>query len=339
MLGLLREPQSGLPSATSSDWNLANHRKLTLVYLALTGSAFFWGSGFVAIRFGLRSVSPIELIAGQGLFAAAAQIGWCLARGRFRKLQLPRELFWPVVALGLVGHPLLNALTCFGLASTTATNAALIYGFSPVMIGILAALFLRETLSATKLIGAAVGFGGVALIITQGELGALRFQGMMVGNLLIFGGALYWAAYSVATRRLTQRVPPEVYTFYILALGAVGPTVWAWRIEHRFPLFGHASAELLTMAFLGLGTGTLAQNFWSWGLEQIEASRVGVFSYLEPVFATTVAMIFLGERLTLPTVFGAALVFAGIFLSTQSRLQLAATVRKPSGPNRFSRPG
>ena len=61
-----------------------------------------------------------------------------------------------------------------------------------------------------------------------------------------------------------------------------------------------------------VGLGDLA-------LEQVEASRVGVFTYLEPVFAASVAMIFLGERLTAPTAAGALLVFAGIYLSTRNK--------------------
>ena len=68
----------------------------------------------------------------------------------------------------------------------------------------------------------------------------------------------------------------------------------------------------------GVATVTLGFNFWNWGLAQIEASRVGVFSYLEPVFAAATAMTFLGEHVTLATAMGAAFVFAGIALSTTS---------------------
>lgn len=56
-----------------------------------------------------------------------------------------------------------------------------------------------------------------------------------------------------------------------------------------------------------------------WALEKIEASRVGVFTYLEPVFAALVAMTFLGERLTAPAAAGALLVFAGVYLSTRNK--------------------
>jgi len=309
------------PSSAANDGEqsrLANQPLGKIVYLALTASAFFWGAGFSIGRFALRSVSPLELLAGASVFGAASQIALTVLRGNWRALRLPAPLLWTMVAFGLLSQNFLNGLTNIGLVSTTATNAALIYGFSPVVIGLLATVFLRESFGTWKWLGALVGFAGVALIITQGHPEAIQLRGVMVGNLWIFAGAFYWASYSVATRSLTQRIPPEAFTFYIIVLGAVLPVTWVWARENRFCLVGVDRPTLLAMASLGICTATLAMNFWSWGLAHIEASLVGVFSYLEPVFAAAIAMIFLGERLTWPTTAGSVLVFAGIFLSTGS---------------------
>jgi drug/metabolite transporter (DMT)-like permease len=146
----------------------------------------------------------------------------------------------------------------------------------------------------------------------------------MVGNLLVFGGALYWSVYSVATRSLAPRITAGAYTFYILVLGAVAPVSWVWMTEGRFPLAGLKWPVLLAVCFFGVATGTLSMNFWNWGLAKIEASRVGVFSYFEPVFAAAVAITFLGERPTLATALGATLVFAGVFLNAKSRSEAKA---------------
>jgi drug/metabolite transporter (DMT)-like permease len=223
-----------------------------------------------------------------------------------------------MIALGLLSLNILNGLTNLGLASTTATNAALIFGFSPVLIGLLAAIFLHESFGAQKVLGAIVGFAGVALIITQGRLESLQWRGMMAGNLWVLAAATFWAGYTIVTRFVTQRIPSEIFTSYILVLAAFLPVTWVWAKENRFCLSGVSHSTLLAMAFSGLGTATLAMNFWNWGLAHIEASRVGMFSYLEPVFAAAVAMIFLGERLTWPSAAGSALVLAGIFLSARS---------------------
>jgi drug/metabolite transporter (DMT)-like permease len=288
------------------------------VYRALTAAAFFWGAGFSAVRFALRTVSPVELLAGTAVFAVVAQIALTTVRGNWRVLRLPPALFWLMVAIGLFSQNVLNGLTNLGLATTTATNAALIYGFSPVVIGLLAALALGEPFGAGKRLGAVVGFAGVALIITQGHPETIQLHGVMVGNLWVLAAAIYWATYSVATRSLTQRMSAETFTFYLIVLGAVLPVAWVWLKEHRFCLVGVDRPTLFAMALIGVCTGTLAMNFWSWGLAHVEASRVGMFSYLEPLFAAAIAMLFLGERLTWPTVAGSALVFTGIYLSTRN---------------------
>jgi drug/metabolite transporter (DMT)-like permease len=287
------------------------------VYAALTLSTFFWGSGFAVARFALSTVSPLELLAGASLLAAVFEVLWMVARGGGARLRLPSSLLWPVLVLGLTGQSILNGLTLFGLKLTTATNAALIFGFSPVIIGILGALFLREPLSALKRWGAGVGFAGVALIITQAHLESFELRGVMMGNLVVLGGATFWAAFSVITRSITRRLPPDVFTFYFLVLGTAAPVIWFWAEEKRFPLAGVALPALAAIAWFALTTSVVAINIWSWALEKIEASRVGVFTYLEPVFAALTAMAFLGERFTLPTAAGALLVFAGIYLSTR----------------------
>jgi len=169
----------GANSARLTDNGMANSGSRWAVYAALTAATCFWGVGFAVARFALRSVTPLQLLAGQSLAAALAQIVWILALRRGASLRLPRTLFAVVAALGLLGHNILNGLTFFGLARTTATNAALIYGFSPIMIALLAAWFLREPLGGRAAMAALVGLAGVALIITQGHAGAVRLRGMM----------------------------------------------------------------------------------------------------------------------------------------------------------------
>lgn len=296
---------------------MAATKSRKIVYFALTMVAFLYGSGFAVAKFGLRYAPPKQLLAGQFIFAASAQALWTFSRGRPGGLRLPRSLILPVLALGLVGQNILMGSTFFGLTRTTATNSALLYGFSPVMIGLIAAMMLHEHFGRAKQLGALVGLLGVVLIITQGDPSSIKLSGTMLGNLIVFGGAVYWTFYTVITRPLTQRIPAQVFTFYLMVLSVIVPTLWYWTTESRFPLSGMPAAGLAAAAFMGIGTMTVAMNLWNWGLERIEASKVGVFSYLEPVFTALVAAAFLGERLTLATAGGAVLVFGGIFLSTR----------------------
>jgi len=297
--------------------NCVTAKPTRLVYVALTTAVGIWGAGFAVGKYALHEISPLHVLAGSGVFAAATQVIWTVARGGLGRLRLPRRRALAVVALSFSGQNLSYGLTYLGLAYTTATNAAILYAFTPTLMAVLGTLFLRERLNSGKLLGAVGGFLGVALIITQGRLSSLRFEGMLIGNLIIFGAVTYWSSYSVLTRWVTRNIPADAYSFYVLALGSTAPIAWVWVAHHRFPLSGLQSGTLWALAFLGAGAGTLAMNCWNWGLSKVEAARAGMFSYLEPVFASAVAFLFLGERFTLPSFGGALLVLASIFAATQ----------------------
>jgi drug/metabolite transporter (DMT)-like permease len=286
------------------------------VFAALTLSAFCWGSSFAVVRVCLRQLTPLQMLAWQSLIAAVMQAVFSLLRGGWSGLALPRGVLLPMILLGLAGQCVLNGLCFLGLAYTTATNAALIFGFSPVMIALFAALFLGERFGVEKRLAAAVGFAGVALVVTGGRLNALHWGGMTTGNLVELGAASYWAAYSVLTRVYSQRVSPAVYTTYLLTLGAVVP----WVLVSAFaPVASHSIPHGVALAgviYLAFSSTFLAMNLWNWGLSRIEASRVGVFSYLEPVFAASIGILFLGERPGVPGLIGAVLVLGSIGLSS-----------------------
>jgi hypothetical protein len=76
-------------SARFTDSGMTNSGSRSAVYAALTAATFFWGVGFAVARFALRSVKPLELLAGQSLAAALAQIVWVLALRRGASLRFP----------------------------------------------------------------------------------------------------------------------------------------------------------------------------------------------------------------------------------------------------------
>ena len=87
----------------------------------------------------------------------------------------------------------------------------------------------------------------------------------MAANLWVLTGAPYWASYSMATLSLSQRMPAEVFNFYVLVLVGL------------LPVAGLDRTTLLAVAFVGVCTSTLAMNCWNWRLSRIESSRVGMF--------------------------------------------------------------
>jgi drug/metabolite transporter (DMT)-like permease len=81
-----------------------------------------------------------------------------------------------------------------------------------------------------------------------------------------------------------------------------------------------ATAQSISvLAYTGIFPSILAFVFWNYGVRRIGPNRASLFLHLVPVFGSIVSILFLGERLFLFHLFGMALIFAGIYLSTAQR--------------------
>lgn len=143
-------------------WNAAS--------LWSVGFVLLWSTGFIGARYGLPYAEPLTLLAVRFAIAAALLllIGRILMRGR-RAAQWPRRADAPWIALvGLMVHG--AYLSCVFVAMSwglEAGAAAVIASMSPLFTAIGARLFLGEALSATRILGLALGFCGVALVVWE----------------------------------------------------------------------------------------------------------------------------------------------------------------------------
>jgi drug/metabolite transporter (DMT)-like permease len=133
------------------------------------------------------------------------------------------------------------------------------------------------------------------------------------GDLLMLAAVLLYALYSVFLRRK----PPMhllsflLYTFATGALGLLPLYVWELSCRPAFALrFNVVSSILYVAAFPSI----VAFFCWNWGVEQIGANRAGLFVNLIPVFASLMAVAWLGESIKAFHLIGMLLIFGGMAL-------------------------
>jgi drug/metabolite transporter (DMT)-like permease len=125
----------------------------------------FWGLSFVATKLALRELSPATLVFVRFALGAALLLGILAARGA--PLVPPRAEWLPLMAMGLLGvfvHPMLQATA---LTMTTAIHTGWLIGVIPIWSALLAAIVLGEGLGALQIVGLALGFAGVALVVSS----------------------------------------------------------------------------------------------------------------------------------------------------------------------------
>ena len=291
-----------------------------LVHAALFAVSLLFGTNTVVAKVALREITPIDLVVFRTAATAAVLFGVSrLLRG---DAPPPAPLARPDIARLLL-YSLLGASInqlCFlaGLARSTATNASLMVVAVPVLTLAFALALRRERASLTGLLGIALGLAGaLLLIVPRGGLEIARRAA--VGNaLLLLSGASY-ALYLVLTRSILARLDAMrvvSWTFLLAALTVFPlnlPTLGAVHVS-RISGIGWAS-----VAYVVIGGTAVPYLLNNWALARVRSSIVAVYVLLQPVVAATLGRVFLHEQFGPHTALAAALVVAGVILSTWRR--------------------
>ncbi len=295
---------------------MASSRLAAVLLAALAPLA--WSSNVIASRvLVVRGVDPLVLTAVRWLLAAAMLAAYARATGR--RLAATRS----ALAVGLLGITLFNNLLYFALRYSPAALVGIVFGLTPVATMLIARLAGYERLDAGLLAAAVLGFMGVALL----EASSLKpGAGLLwLGLLLAVAAVLAWALYTVASKRLMRGMDPlEALASSTVASTPFNLAVAAPRLTP--PQLGLLLGDALNLSlllYIAAVPGFLAYLAWFKAVKALGAGPTSVFINLLPVSTLILAVILLGEKLTLLQAVGAALVFASLALATYRQLRLA----------------
>lgn len=273
----------------------------------------FWGTSFAAIEIGLRYCPPVLFAGLRALLGGLVMVPVALARDGVPDLRRS----WP--AFGLLA--LLNVVLFFGLQTYAVLllpsgSVALLVYLQPLLVGLLAWLFLGERLTGGGVAGLLLGFAGIAVVSAgglSGELHGLSLTGVALGA----ASALSWAAGTVYFKMVQESVSTlwSVAVQFVAGGGLLtlaGTLVEGWRGVDWGPGF------LGALLYAGLVGVSLAWIIWFSLVRAGEASRVSAYIFAVPLTAVVVGVVFLDEPFGPALLLGAALVVAGIYLVNRS---------------------
>jgi drug/metabolite transporter (DMT)-like permease len=189
-----------------------------------------------------------------------------------------------------------------------------------VLIAILSALFLKEKVSWMRALGILVAFAG-AMLVTFNRGFSLDGRIDLLGCAFSLLAALCFAVYTVLGKRLVDRNDPLLVTTLALFAGAVILAVVTAATVGFGSLARAGTQAWWLMVLLGVSMIGFAYPAWFETLKRLPASRASVFVYFTPVFAVILSLLILDERFSWLFYVGAALVLAGVGLSSAGRAQ------------------
>jgi len=278
--------------------------------VAIGVTTVLWASSFAAIRAGLESFSPPSLVLFRFLVASASLLVWVLLKSSIR---LPRRADLPLIVIGgFIGITVYHLSLAFGEVTVTAASASFIIGAVPIFTAILAVFSLKEKLSLRQWLGIGLSFSGIGLI-ALGERGRLEFE---AGALIILLAAACTSVYFIIQKKLLKFYTPLEVTCYAFWAGTALLLLFIPGLIEELPRADAGPA--LAVVYLGLFPAALAYLIWNYVFSRISASVATSFMYLNPILATVIAWLWLGEVPAALAGLGGLLALGGVIITSRS---------------------
>ncbi len=274
----------------------------------------FWAFNFSVAKPALEEIAP--QVFNFIRFVAASVLLLILTRALDGPLRIRREDWGRLALLGFVGHAVYQICFIEGLARTAASSAALLYGATPVIVGLMSHMAKHERIRHAGAFGALLGFFGVYMVV-QGRSGGAGAAGesTLAGNLFIVAAIICWSIYTVVAHGLLQRYSPLRVTGVTVTIGMVLmlppaiPSLVAQ--EWKAVSFG----AWLRLSYSCLFALVICYILWYRSVKKAGNIRTAVYSNLVPVFGTFFGVWLLDERLTGSVWIGAACILGAIILT------------------------
>src|SRR5579871_3332671 len=279
------------------------------------------GTSIGATRYLVHAIDPLAI----GSFRFG--IGFLL----LLPLALAKGDAWPsrrdwrnVAGLGVLYFALFPILFNASLIFTTAARGALALSTLPLLTMVVGATLGIEALTGRKTLGVLIAMSGVALALLSGLASAPA--GAWRGDLLMVAAALCMALYSIWSRPFVARSGPISFTATAMGVGAVCLILISLcrGSFERVAEFG--LPQWWAVLYLGAFGGAVIFALWAFALERTTPTRVAISVTVNPITASLLGAVLLGEPLSWNLAGGIVTVFAGIWIATTPGRRVAAAV-------------
>jgi len=281
-------------------------------YGLLTLAALCWAGNIVVARGVIEFIPPIGFAFWRWVLASLMVVPFGIghiARHRREILKSWRML----LLMSLLGISGFNTLLYTAVHTTTAINGALIQTTMPAVIILVSLILYRERSSAVQLFGVLLCAAGAVMIVMRGRPTLLVQLDFATGDFLIVVAVLLYALYSVLLKD-RPAIHPLAFLSVTFSLGAMGLLPFYLG---ELLLRGPMDLDLRvagSIAFVAVFPSIVAYFCWNRGVHLIGANRAGLFINLVPVFASALAIVFLGESIRWFHFAGLVLIFGGVLL-------------------------
>lgn len=281
------------------------------LHAALFTVAFLFSVNYIISKVGMRGMAPLSF-AWLRIVGAALVMAW-IARN---EPPLDRDDRKRLVLFALLGVTINAAMFLCGLALTTVQVAAILITTIPVFALGAAIAMGRERPTATRIGGIALAGAG-ALLVVGGESFTSTWRSV-AGAVMIVINCLSFSLYLVVSKPAMARLSAKQVVARMFRYGSVlllPAAAWPLSQEQWSAI---PSSAWLSLLLVIAGPTIAAYLLNAWALRWADASVVAAYTYVQPILATILGALFLGETIRSIAIVAGLMIFAGVWLAGQT---------------------
>lgn len=286
---------------------MSNSRK---AILALIVANVIWGAASPIFKWSLENIQPFTLA-----FLRFSISSLILLPFAFNSLDIQKKDLLKLICLSIAGISLNIPLFFIGLKYTASINAPIIASAAPIFIILISIPIFREKLKLKKMFGAIVGLIGVCFLFLK-PIMENGLDSNSVGNIFLIAATLSGIVHVILTKEMIEKYKANTMIFYSFLIGAITFLPLFVYENYKTSFITNLNIQGLTGILFGIFLSSIVGYYlFYWAIKKLPASEVSLFAYIDPVIAIVIAMPLLGEIPTLTYIFGASLVFLGIYIA------------------------
>ncbi|MFC1625204.1 DMT family transporter [Patescibacteria group bacterium] len=297
-------------------------------YIYLTLVAAIWGAAGPVIKFTLRQLTPFSFLTYRFFITSLILIPIMIAsKDRFPK---DSKSNIRLLILSLLGSTINLGLLFVGLKFTTVLDQTFISQAGPVFIILASSIFLKDKITKREKVGIIITFLGTMLIIVQPLIqnGILAYKNLF-GNFLILLSTFAWVFYVIISKQqMRQKITPLTMAVSNFFVGFITLLPFAVLENHGAQNLIKNISQIsiqtqMGVFYMAIISGALGYYLFQKGQKSIESSEAALFSYLQPIFSTPLAVIWLKEKITSSFLLGISTIILGIIIAEYKGKNLA----------------
>ena len=289
-------------------------KPMLLGFILAIVTVILWSGNFVVARGLSDQILPLSLAFWRWVIAIVFLLPFALKPLLAQKALVKQHLgYLSIVAL--LGITLFNSLIYYAGQTSSAINLSVIAITFPIFVLILSRLFLAERIGWNKITGIVLVAVGVLALISKGDWSVLTELTFNIGDLWMLLAAFIFAIYSMMLKQKPMGISVPVFQLTSFVLGLVFLLPFYLLERYLLPAKPMNATILLSTLYLGVFSSLLAFSLWTKAASLIGAVNAGMVYYSMPIFSGALAVVLLGEAVSVLHLYSTLLILLGILLA------------------------